>query len=51
MPVLNALTIVMIVVSIYAVLGVSFFVDKDPAHFASFASSIFTMFQVLLSAY
>jgi hypothetical protein len=46
MPVLNALTIVMIVVSIYAVLGVSFFVDKDPAHFSSFAQSMFTMYAI-----
>ena len=46
MPVLNAHFIVMIVISIYSVMGASFFVDKDPEHFRSFTHSVFTMFQV-----
>jgi len=45
LPVANALVIVMIVIAIYAVLGVSFFMDFDP-NFATFGQAMFTMFQV-----
>ena len=49
LPVSNAIFIVMIVVAIYAVLGVSFFRADDPDRFRTFAQSVFTMFQVLLA--
>ena len=45
-PVANALAIVMIVIAIYAVLGVSFFMTQDPDNFATFSMAMFTMFQV-----
>jgi len=48
LPVSNAIFIVMIVVAIYAVLGVSFFRADDPERFRTFSQSVFTMFQVLL---
>ena len=46
MPVINALVIVMIVIAIYAVLGVTFFSALDPDNFAQFTIAFFTMFQV-----
>jgi len=40
------LAVVMIVIAIYAVLGVSFFMELDPKNFATFGQAMFTMFQV-----
>ena len=49
MPVINALIIVMIVIAIYAVLGVTFFNEIDPENFSVFTIALFTMFQVRLA--
>jgi hypothetical protein len=46
MPVINALVIVMIVIAIYAVLGVTFFHEIDQENFSVFTIALFTMFQV-----
>ena len=43
LPVANAIIIVLLVVAIFSVLGVSFFNETDPAHFRTFAQSMFTM--------
>ena len=51
MQVTNALAIVMIVISIYAVLGVNFFFEDDPDNFATFAISFLTMFQISTGDY
>ena len=45
-PVLNAHFIVMVVMSIYSVLGATLLTEKDPEGFKSFTHSMLTMFQV-----
>ena len=46
-PVCNALLMLFIIAAIYAILGTSFFGDKNPEYFYNFSTSLFTMFQVL----
>ena len=47
LPVCNAFFLLLIVAAIYAVLGTYFFRERQPAYFADFLTSLFTMFQVL----
>ena len=44
---MNAFLMLLIVASIYAILGTSFFRTRAPEYFADFFTSLFTMFQVL----
>ena len=48
MPVLHAMTIVSLIISIYGILGVDFFGERHPK-FATFIDAVFTMFQVRAS--
>jgi voltage-gated sodium channel len=48
-PVCNAFLILFIIAAIYAILGTSFFGELSPEYFLNFKTSLFTMFQVLLS--
>jgi len=41
----NALLILLVFTSVYAVLGTHLFKDKSSMYFGNFASSLFTMFQ------
>jgi hypothetical protein len=45
-PVCNAFMIMLLVTSIYAILGVNFFVESAPEQFGTFTRALFTMFQV-----
>jgi hypothetical protein len=47
LPVVNAMVVVALVISVYGILGVDFFGDKHP-RFATFAEATFTMFQVFM---
>jgi hypothetical protein len=45
-PVCNAFMILLIIASVYAIVGTTFFYDTSPEYFANFHTSLFTMFQV-----
>jgi len=45
-PVLNAFLIMLLITSIYAILGVNFFSENFPENFGTFSRALFTMFQV-----
>ena len=45
-PVGNALLIMLLITSIYAILAVNFFSHKSPEFFGSFSKALFTLFQV-----
>ncbi len=47
LPVLNAMIVVALVISVYGILAVDFFGDRHH-RFATFADATFTMFQVFL---
>jgi len=47
LPVCNAFFILLIISSVYAVLGTNFFKTRAPEFFDDFLTSLFTMFQVL----
>ena len=47
-PVCNAFLILIIIASIYAILGTNFFRHRAPEYFGNFQASLFTMFQVLM---
>ena len=46
LPVLNAFLIMLLVTSIYAILGVNFFSENFPESFGTFSRALFSMFQV-----
>ena len=46
-PVLNAFLMLLIIVSVYAVLGTYFFRKRSPEYFGQFSVSLYTMFQIL----
>jgi len=46
-PVLNAFIMLLIIVSVYAVLGTNFFRTRSPEYFGQFSVSLYTMFQIL----
>ena len=46
LPVLNAFLIMLLVTSIYAILGVNFFSEDFPESFGTFSRALFSMFQV-----
>ena len=47
LPVCNAMMILGVVTSIYAIIGVTLFGDRAPGQFGRFSYAMFTMFQVL----
>ena len=47
LPVCNAFAILLLVAAVYAILGTNFFGQRAPEYFATFHTSLFTMFQVL----
>ena len=47
LPVCNAFFILLIISSVYAVLGTNFFRHRSPEFFSDFLTALFTMFQVL----
>ena len=47
LPVCNAFFILLILSSVYAVLGTNFFETRSPEFFRDFLTALFTMFQVL----
>jgi hypothetical protein len=46
-PMTNAFLIVLLVTAIYAIVSVTFFSGVDPDFFGTFASAMFTMFQIM----
>jgi voltage-gated sodium channel len=46
-PVCNAFLMLLIIVSVYAVLGTNFFRKRSPEYFGQFSVSLYTMFQIL----
>jgi hypothetical protein len=46
-PVVNAFLILLVVTSIFATLGTHLFKSRSHIYFGDFATSLFTMFQVL----
>ena len=45
-PVGNALLIMLLVTSIYAILAVNFFAERSPEFFGNFSKALFSLFQV-----
>jgi hypothetical protein len=45
-PVGNALLIMLLITSIYAILAVNFYADRSPEFFGSFSKALFSLFQV-----
>ena len=45
-PMCNAFLIMLLVTSIYAILGVNFFAEAAPSMFGNFSRALFTLFQV-----
>jgi voltage-gated sodium channel len=46
-PVLNAFLVMLLVTSIYSILGVNFFSENFPESFGTFSRALFSMFQVI----
>jgi len=46
-PVCNAFLLLLIITSVYAVLGTNFFRIRSPQYFGHFSTSLFTLFQVM----
>lgn len=47
LPVCNAFAILLVIAAVYAILGTNLFHADSPEYFATFHTSLFTMFQVL----
>ena len=48
LPVCNTFVLLLVIASVYAILGTNFYAERLPAYFGSFQVSLFTMFEILM---